>query len=287
MRDLNNGHDRASADTDGGQTWVIPPLAGSSVYMGRVTSPSGIIVVLDMGYLDVWLRGALSAAEADRIQSAVRAGGGAACVENEGVPAVVVAGAPTDIPMEVFGVRVGTGQFAECWRWVYLDIRPGGTIDRSERVGNVLVDWARLMFGDLSALGEWRHNDSLDGLADVVFWGRDAEALSREVGAPKHTKGFGWNDVPVAEAKRRWETVIDAQAKSRLRAGIDLRPHSHHYYMMAQVRTTKTGSGTPEVGGAQICGFHTSIGDGWFPVVRDLDRDGRLIRVRIFVGADD
>ena len=64
----------------------------------------------------------------------------------------------------------------------------------------------------------------------------------------------------------------------------DFRPHSHHFLVMRQVRASPTESGTLEVGGAMICTFMTSWGDGFFPVYRDLDVGERLVRVRINLG---
>lgn len=46
------------------------------------------------------------------------------------------------------------------------------------------VDWARLIFADLDALSSWQHADSIDGLADVAFWGRDADEAARALDAP-------------------------------------------------------------------------------------------------------
>jgi hypothetical protein len=69
-----------------------------------------------------------------------------------------------------------------------------------ERVGTLLVDAGMLAFTDLVGLDEWS-NASLDGLADALFWGRDAAHVAAEVGAPRVTDvRFGWVDVPVDEA---------------------------------------------------------------------------------------
>jgi hypothetical protein len=64
----------------------------------------------------------------------------------------------------------------------------------------------------------------------------------------------------------------------------DFRPHSHHYYAMRQVRSTPTESGMIDVGGARMCVFMTSWGDGIYPVVCDLDENGLLLRVRLELG---
>ncbi len=61
----------------------------------------------------------------------------------------------------------------------------------------------------------------------------------------------------------------------------DFRPHTHPFYMFAQIRSSVTESGTIEVGGLQACGFMTTWGDGWFPVELDVDTEGKPLRVRI------
>ena len=52
---------------------------------------------------------------------------------------------------------------------------------------------------------------------------------------------------------------------------IDFRPHSHHFHALAAARKSKHGAGTIDVGGAKVCLFFTSWGDGVFPVYLDLD----------------
>jgi hypothetical protein len=67
----------------------------------------------------------------------------------------------------------------------------------------------------------------------------------------------------------------------KLLLATDFRPHTHEYFAFAQVRATPTGSGTIDVGGALVCVFETTWGDGFFPVFRDLDERGRLARIRV------
>ncbi len=84
-------------------------------------------------------------------------------------------------------------------------VRPGGC-DVDLPLGDVMVDWAKLAFVDADALGLWEHNDTLNGLADFVYWGRDAEQVAPLNGLspfrnPTSTptrnlvggKGFSWN----------------------------------------------------------------------------------------------
>jgi len=48
--------------------------------------------------------------------------------------------------------------------------------------------------------------------------------------------------------------------------------------------TGATESSVVNVGGARLCNFMTTWGDGIFDVFRDLSADGRLLRIRIEMG---
>lgn len=65
---------------------------------------------------------------------------------------------------------------------------------------------------------------------------------------------------------------------------VDFRPHSRHYQLMQQIRRgDEFGVGTIEVGGARTIAFHTSWGDGVFPVFR-LGAADRPTGLRIQLG---
>jgi hypothetical protein len=201
-----------------------------------------------------------------------------------GMWAVACSGLPRDRPLEISGRRVrAPSPVAGRWSCVWLQVSPA-PVFRSEPAVTVLVDRARLMFADADALGAWQQEQALDGLADVVFWGRDAEEVAAQLGSPRMVTAdgpiFGWTDLPGMEAIEKAEAVVALRTPQR-KFALDFRPHSHAYQLMAQVRATETESGQVEVGGAELCGFATSWGDGAFEVVRDLDRDGGLVRVRI------
>jgi hypothetical protein len=78
--------------------------------------------------------------------------------------------------------------------------------------------------------------------------------------------------------------VEDLREKNALKFAGDFRPHSHHYMVMKQIRATPTESGTIEVGGAEVCTFMTTWGDGFYPVSRESDADGGLVRNSIDLG---
>ena len=147
------------------------------------------------------------------------------------------------------------------------------------------------MFADIDALKEWKHDDPIDGKADFVFWGRDAEPAAKEVNAPRlHDPDggttYGWENLPDADARRRGTLVWQAKEKNGWLMALDYRPHSHHWQVMQQVRRSATECGVAEVGGATMCGFMTSWGDGLYPVVVERDKGGEVVRVRLQLGDD-
>jgi hypothetical protein len=153
--------------------------------------------------------------------------------------------------------------------------------------GSVMVDMARLSFADADALGEWEHDRAIDGRADFVFWGRDAERVADALDVAATEDGvFGWVDLPIDDSIDAGRRVEEYRGKHGLRFATDFRPHSHHYEMMKQVRASRTESGMLDIGGATMCGFMTSWGDGVFPVQLHRDRDGGLLCIRVLLGTD-
>jgi hypothetical protein len=214
-----------------------------------------------------------------RVELALQQGQGAGYVQISGLGCVAVGEVLQDRAFEIVGERKEPGR----WRCVSVEVRPGLEVAKSEVLGQVMVDRARLLIGDVDALGSWVHEASLDGKADLVFWGADAEEAAKKFDAPLLPEGVhGWIDLPVDEAEARGEKV---QALG-LKLAIDFRPHSHHFQLMAQVRASESESGTLTVGGARMCGFMTTWGDGMFPVIRELGPGGELVRFRIELSND-
>ncbi|WP_154937094.1 hypothetical protein [Micromonospora palomenae] len=200
-----------------------------------------------------------------------------------GMPAVAVDGLP-DSAVLVEAER-SDGPW-DGWSQMIVRVRDApvaSTVD----VGAVGVDAARLAFADADALELWRHEEPLDGLADVAFWGLDAPAAAQEFTGDRLTTlgdegSYGWTDLPIRSALRRAMTVEawrDAEPGRKL--AVDFRPHSHHWQVMRQVRASDTESGTLPLGDAQILYAMTSWGDGIFPVQVDRDADGLLLAVRV------
>ena len=223
--------------------------------LGTITCPSGALGIFDIGLVGYLPRPALE-------------------------PAIVKVTVPIDRELVVTGTRLGHGRFADCWDHVSI-VLAAGNIQSSRKLGEAGVDFARLACLDLAVLDQWRHEDSLDGLADVVFWGRDEGLLAKVMNAPRSREGHGWSNLPVAEAEAKADEAARRKAANKWLLNIDYRPHSHHYQALAAARANPNGAGTLELGGARMLLFFTSWGDGVFPIFLDLDAEDRPVRVRI------
>jgi len=152
------------------------------------------------------------------------------------------------------------------------------------------VDHARFVFADADALSSWEHVRPLDGLADLVFWGRDQEQVAAEFSAPRLGDAeYGWVDLPVKEAYQRGLAIETRRNEpDGPKFAFDFRPHSHHWKVMGLVRASDYEAGVIQVGGADILMAMTSVGDGFFPVYLDVDAAGIPVALRIDMvsGAD-
>jgi hypothetical protein len=230
--------------------------------LGRASFPSGRAVVIDTGMLS---------------------GEGKRQWAEWGV---VVEGVPSGT-FAVEGERVGEGDWADCWREVWVAFG-SDRVTTSEKVGSVSVDFARLMFIDRHGIDAWRDDVALDGNADFVFWGRDAEALARAVDAPALGRGeWGWCDRPMDEIVALGERAERMKDERGWKLATDFRSHTHHFFVLAQARATHTGSGELELAGGRTCMFFTGWGDGVFPVFVDRGRDGKLVRIRVRLQTED
>jgi hypothetical protein len=243
-------------------------LAARPVRLGSITVPSGTLAVFDVGLMGYLPRDVIE-------------------------PMLICAAVPADRALAVIGVRVGSGRFAACWDHVAIElVEPGPDgarpmIARSRKLGEAAVDFARLLCIDRAALDHWRHEDSLDQLADFVFWGRDAEALAKALGARRlaGSAGHGWTDLAMAEAEVIADRAAALKAEHKWMLVSELRPHSHHFDILAAARASPSGAGVIELAGARALMFFTSWGEGVFPVYVDSGADEQPLRIRIQLAA--
>ena len=252
---------------------------GQSLYDVPASSAEAFVQAFETLAQDGGLDATLRAIQRVPHRARVRATGAGGGFQAFGVPVVAVRGLPADRPLWVEAV----GESID----VILSNAPVAT---TALLGTVGVDWARLAFADADALSHWEHSDAIDGLADVVFWGRSQEPAAQAQGAPRiGTPGesgtYGWTDLPLPEAVAKAQAVLAwSEAEPDRKLMVDFRPHSHHWQVMAQVRASATDSGVVEVAGARILFVALSQGDGSYPVHADRDAAGDLVAVRVAVG---
>ncbi|MEV4430500.1 hypothetical protein AB0K23_35115 [Streptomyces sp. NPDC049602] len=210
-----------------------------------------------------------------------------------GIPVVAVGGVPRDRRLPVLASRVDFGDGIGP-RWSEMLVRMSEARAASTvRLGDIGVDWARVLFGDADALNDWQHDEPVDGLADVAFWGAAEEEAAAVFGAPRLGEPgedgvHGWVGLTLPEAIEKARAVQTWKEENGLRMMVDFRPHSHHWHVMRQVRASEVESGTVDIGDARLLCAMTSWGDGYFPVSADLDATGALVAVRVsFSGAGE
>jgi hypothetical protein len=233
------------------------------IAIGSVTAPSGKLALFDVGLIGYLPREALE-------------------------PAMIIADVPPKRALPLVGKKLGgPGRFANVWDHVAIVVQPDAAVAKSAKLGEAGVDFARLIAIDHEALDHWRHEDSLDGKADFVFWGRDAGELARAMRAPRIKDGHGWTDLPIAEAEAKADQAGRLKADNHWLLATDFRPHSHHFHALAAARASEYGAGAIDVAGAHACLFFTSMGDGVFPIFLDSDARGQPVQIRVQLATPD
>ncbi|HEY0194736.1 MAG TPA: hypothetical protein VGC42_26670, partial [Kofleriaceae bacterium] len=185
------------------------------------------------------------------------------------------------------------GRFAGCWHHVTIQLQPpdpAHPVATSRRLGEAAVDFARLICLDRAAIEHWQHEDSLDRLADFVFWGRDELALAKAMTARRVASGeahHGWLDLPLAEAEAKADRADQLKREHGWQLSSELRPHSHHYVALAAARASGVAAGMVDVADSRGLLFFTSWGDGIYPVDLDLDADDHPLALRVQLAPPD
>lgn len=224
-----------------------------------------------------------------RVDHVLEHGKGAGEVFFNGITGVAIDNIPKDKELDVVATKMHESEFEDNWKDVIVKINQG-PVAKSIPVGICSVDWARLIIADLDSLADWKHEEALDGKADFVFWGRDAETIATKYDAPKIDDGnYGWKDLPVDEiAKIGKKIETESRTNPDLKFATDFRPHSHHFLMMEQLRSSDTDSGMLSITNDDTaCAFHTLWGDGFFPVFCDIDSNGKVMQIRIELGSEE
>lgn len=221
----------------------------------------------------------------ERAQRAADLGGGDFVMEG---PWVGVVGRLPNRPLAVRGkLHDYAGNVGVRWAEVTIAVSRE-SVAMATQVGYVGIDHGLILLGDADALGRWQHYQPLDGLYDVAFWGSAGEALSGAVDAPPLPDGWGWRDLRRPEADERLQQIRSwlGPAGPKGRLALELRPHSHFYRIMEQIRFGPPQAGALVLDGATLLGFSTSWGDGLFAIWVDRDKTGAVVAIRLELGSE-
>lgn len=247
--------------------------------LGTFRSRSGQLAIVDFGLMGGWSKKVGSA-----VSKLISRGGGVSR-SLDGGNVVALGGLPVG-PLPVVGVRNGRGRWSKLWK--HLDLQLGtAAVASTEDVGEVFIERARLMFADPKVLGAWEHEDTLDGLADIVFWGRDAARLGKAVGAKRRGDEWRLANLPLEDAKAKYAELGELVVSKDWFVRAEPREHDHHFLLLEAAGASRTGAGTLELSGSTLLGLLVDSGDGAFPVQRCFDAKGRLTAVRVVLGTQE
>jgi hypothetical protein len=220
-----------------------------------------------------------------RARHALAAGDGMGVVQYNNRWGVVVDKLPAGRRLPVIGRLMPDGELGGRFRSVDVVIDDCAEVVRSRTVQGVMVEHGQLLCVGLEPLGAFKMWEPADGLADYVFWGRDAERLAAALGAARLDDDlYGWRDLPMDAVGRYAMLLRERVERERLVVGVDYRPHDNLEKLNAQIRTSNERSGVITLDGNVACGFDNRWGDGIFDVVLDYDAAGQVVRVRLDVG---
>jgi len=243
-------------------------VSESFIELGTVTAPSGVLVLGMAGWIDYWSQ--TGPALSTLAMSAAAAGGGHLRDESCDAEAVAVpaaAGRPLLVrastsPSPFDGeptIAVLEVELGVPWAW-----------PRREPVllGDLPVDRCGMILGDAKALDTFvgLGADSVDGLADVAYWGRHAEMAHAEfggerLGSPGGPRG--WLDLPLDEAEAKTE-ALETWAKTRsekigLMVACD--EHTDYYLLQRAGWSHPLHVGAMDVAGCSVLGVEWDQGD--------------------------
>lgn len=242
-------------------------VSESLIDVGSVTAPSGLLVFGMAGWMDYWPQTGRGLFE--RAVSTVAGGGGHL---RDGLCEAVVVRAAADRPLRV---RASTspspfdGEPTIAVLEVELGVSwPVGHGAEKLVLGDLPVDRCGMVLGDGRALDGFvgLGGVSTDGLADLAYWGKHAEAVQavfggERLGSPGGARG--WLDLTVGEAEtkaRELEVWVQEHAQGRgLMVACD--EHTHYYRLQRAGWTHPLHVGVNEVAGARVLGIEWDQGD--------------------------
>ncbi|MFD6249869.1 hypothetical protein [Streptomyces roseolus] len=245
------------------------------VDLGVVTTPSGVLVLGMAGWIDQWSEygDPLSA----RAAAVVEQGGGhlhepADGPSREWLCEAVAVPAASDRPLKV---RAQTWDSYDGPVITVLEVDlglpwPGGPGGGPVRLGDLPVDRCGMVLGDARALDSFvgLSGESVDGLADVTYWGRYEDDAHARFGGESMSQvdgrrgPYGQLDLPLRDAHGLADRLRDWLSKgpgTGLMVSADA--HTHFHLLERAGETHPLLAGQIELDGCQILRLGWEPGD--------------------------
>ena len=235
--------------------------------VGTITAPSGMLAFAMAGWADLWPQ---TGAPLSRRGDAAAGVGGVHL--RDGLAEAVVVRADPDKPLPVRATTTpspfdGSATIATLEVGLGLPWRAQSDRD-TVLLGDLPVDRCGMLLGDVAALDGFvgLAGESIDGLADVAYWGKHADAAHAELGgqrlgSPGHPRG--WLDITLAEARIQKIALEAWMARNGHAHGlmIDVEAHTHFSLLRRAGWGHPLMAGMIDLAGARILGFEWDQGD--------------------------
>ncbi|MBF9071356.1 hypothetical protein [Streptacidiphilus fuscans] len=252
-------------------------MTESYVDLGAVAAPSGVLVLGMAAWVDFWPETGRSLSE--RAFAAVESGGAHLYEPADGEPRpwsgeAIVVRAAVHQPLQIRALTSPSPFDGEPTISVLeVDLGLPWPEDRGAGplvLGDLPVDRCGMVLGDARALDGFSGLDreSIDGLADVTYWGKYEGDVHAEFGGervPRHHGGYGprgWLDLPLPQAEalaeklRTW--LRDGPGKGLM---IAVNAHTDYHRLNRAGWSHPLLSGVAEVGGCPVLGIGWDPGD--------------------------
>ncbi|MFB7669372.1 hypothetical protein ACFC1R_36600 [Kitasatospora sp. NPDC056138] len=252
-------------------------MTESYVNLGAVTAPSGVLVLGMAAWIDFWPKAGRALSE--RALEAAASGGGHLYEPAGGEPRpwsgeAIAVGAVANRPLPVRALTSPSPFDGEpSISILEVDLGLPWPEDRGVGplvLGDLPVDRCGMVPGDAGVLDGFAGLDgeSVDGLADVTYWGRYAEDVHAEFGGERvsqHPGGSGprgWLDLPLAEAEaiaeRLGTWLLEGPGKGLM---IAVDAHTDFHRLNRASWSHPLLAGLAEVGGCPVLGIGWDPGD--------------------------
>ncbi|MGW5781348.1 hypothetical protein [Streptomyces sp. NPDC003863] len=240
--------------------------------LGSVTAPSGALVLGTAGTVDCWATTDRPLSE--RGLAAARAGGAHLHLPEDGEPKAwyceaVAVPAAMDRPLPVRAEAAPSPFDGEPTISVLeIDLGLPWPEERGPdpvHLGDLPVDRCGMVLGDARALDGFvgLEGDSVDGLADVTYWGRHQDEAHAEFGGDPVAYGpYGHLDLPVAEAEAlaaRLADWVEQGPGKGLMVAVD--EHSHYHLLHRATWNRPLLAAVLDIAGCQVLGLDWDPGD--------------------------